>query len=195
MSKKNRPLLSLRGEANVPTTERIAQPPADPNAPIVETTMPSAEEQTVLSTEQMKAEAVQEPTGPTAKEMAAAEEANAARAAAIIRRQQEQVQRDMEERPTLIGVAAQGMDALHEAIRAANAAPVVEYVPPPRTERQMAQLEAELNAGRAAQLRAQAQQANRPPPPKDPNEGFTTPVHRPDDMVPHPLGGLKPIVQ
>lgn len=151
-------------------------------------------EQPLAATE---AEATQQPTELTAKEMAKAEEENAARVAGIIRRQQEQLAVEAAEaaRPTLIEVAAQGMDALHAAINAARDAPVPEYVPPPRTARQMTQLEAELAAGRRASERAKAQLAARPVPVKDVSEGFTTPVYRPDDMVPHPLGGMKPIQQ
>jgi hypothetical protein len=153
--------------------------------------MPSAEEQTAAPTEATKAEAVQEPIGLTAKEMAAAEEQNAARAKAIIDRQQAQLTaaQEADERPTLIGLAAQGMDALHDAIRANSQTPVADYIPPPRTERQMTQLEQELEAGRRAQQKAQAQQDARPVPVKDVSEGFTNPVHRPGDMVPDPMTG------
>lgn len=194
MSRKNRPLLSLRGEVNVLTTEPIAQPPAEPNAPIPEKIMEASMEKND-SPAATTAEASAEPTGPTAKEMAAAEEQNLARVKAIIERQQAEAEARAVEPISIIGLAAQGMDALHDAIRQHNEQSAVkEYIPPPRTERQMSQLEAELEAGRRAQQKAEAQQAARPVPPRDPNEGFTNPVHRPNDMVPDPMTGkLGPI--
>ncbi len=142
-------------------------------------------------------EKIEQPSGPTAKEMAAAEEANLARAKAIIDRQQElaAAQAIEDSRPTLIEVAAQGMDALHAAIKAASDAQRPEYIPPPRTERQMTQLEEELEAGRRAGQRAAAQaEAGRIARAKQAaedaaKEGFTTPVYRPDDMVPDPMTG------
>lgn len=115
----------------------------------------------------------------TAKQMAAAEEENALRFKKIIDAQQAAAVKAQEEPITILGLAAQGRDALLDGLRkhAEQSAPP-EYVPPPRTDRQMSQLEAELEAGRRAGSRAAEQQANRPVPPKDPNEGFTTPVHR-----------------
>jgi hypothetical protein len=140
-----------------------------------------------------------EPTGPTAKEMAAAEEANLARQKKLIEQQQE----DAQPKPfvPVADVAARGYDALHEAFRLHNERnQPKEYVPPPRTERQMSALQEELEAGRRAQQRAEAQQlASRPPKEDLRKEGFTTPVHRPDNMVPDPMtvgtgmAGLKPI--
>lgn len=86
---------------------------------------------------------------------------------------------------TIIGLAAQGMDVLHDAIRKHNAQPAIPaYSPPPMTERQIAAREEELAAGRRTQAKAQAQWDSRPIPEKVPNEGFTTPVHRPADFVP-----------
>lgn len=124
----------------------------------------------------------------TAKQLAEAEEANQARARAIINRQQEMLAREqaLATEPTIIEVAAQGRDALEAALRQHAAATTVpEYVPPPRTPRQMQQLEAELEAGRKAQERAQEQFDNRPAPPDEvAKEGFTVPVHRPGDFVP-----------
>lgn len=199
MSRKNRPVLSLRGETST-APEPLAQAPADPNAPLEKPNM------TPTDTIDQQFEAAMQPeapaptevqTGPTAKEMAAAEEANLARAKAIIDRQQEQAaaQAGEDTRPTLIGLAAQGMDALHDAIRAASEVNPEPYIPPPRTERQMTQLEQELEAGRRAGLRA-AEQAEigrvaraRQTAEDKAKEGFTTPVYRPDDMVPDPMTG------
>lgn len=165
--------------------------------------MEASQEVTPPSSEDTTKQASPAPIEPTAKELAAAEEENLARAKAIIDRQQAQLQREVEsaERPTLIEVAAQGMDALHAAVLANSQAKVPDYVPPPRTERQMSQLEAELAAGRKAQQRHEAAakinaEARAREEAKDRlKEGYTTPVHRPADMVPHPLGGLKPIQQ
>lgn len=198
MSKKNRANASARGELNVPTTELIAQPPAEPNAPQPETTMEATQEPNVPSAEPPIAEVTEQPSEPTAKEMAAAEEANAARAAEIIKRQQDQLsaQAETDARPTLIEAAAGGMDALHAAIQANSNRPVADYVPPPRTERQMTQLQAELEAGRKAQQRAEAQnqlaqeaRARQSAEETAAKEGFTTPVYRPDNMVPDPMTG------
>lgn len=135
----------------------------------------------------------EEPAGPTAKQMAEMEELNAARAKAI----SDAAQREpAPEPPTLIEVAAQGMDALHEALRQHGNRPVPEYVPPPRTSRQMEVLNEELEAGRRAGLRAQeqdrvAKEARARAAAEDrAKEGFTTPVYRPNDVVPNPLGGM-----
>lgn len=199
MSRKNRPVLSLRGETST-APEPLAQAPADPNAPLEKPSMTPTDtiDQQFEAAMQPEAPApIEVQTGPTAKEMAAAEEANLARAKAIIDRQQEQAAAQAVEdtRPTLIGLAAQGMDALHDAIRAASEVKPEPYIPPPRTERQMTQLEQELEAGRRAGLRA-AEQAEigrvaraRQAAEDKAKEGFTTPVYRPDDMVPDPMTG------
>lgn len=133
-----------------------------------------------------------EPT-MTAKQMAEAEEINATRLRALT--EQRQLPPEPEPVP-IIQLAAQGMDALHEALRQhSNREPPV-YVPPPRTNRQMTALEEELEAGRkrveaneahsqmAAEMRAKAAAEERA------KEGFTTPVHRPGDTVPNPMGGM-----
>lgn len=138
-------------------------------------------------------EDVTETLGPTAKEMAAAEEANVARLRALTEQQQRQAEPVAPE-PTIIGLAAQGMDVLHDAIRARSQQPThPEYVPPPRTPRQMEALQEELEAGRKAQARAEEQQkvaqqarAQQAHAEAIAKEGFTTPVHRPGDMVPDP---------
>lgn len=128
--------------------------------------------------------------GPTAKQMAAAEEANAARIQAQIRREQNMAEAKDVEEPNIVNLAAQGMDALHAALRSRAAEKPPEYTPPPRTPRQMTQLQEELEAGRRSQQRAQEQQANRPVEKSDAGkEGFTTPVYRPNNMVPDPMTG------
>lgn len=136
---------------------------------------------------------VTEDPGITAKAMALAEELNAARLAALTEQRQ---QDPIPERPTLIEVAAQGMDALHEAIKANSNRPTQEYIPPPRTARQMSALEEELEAGRRANARAQresdiaAEWRAKAAAEDRAKEGFTTPVHRPNDVVPNPMGGV-----
>lgn len=71
MSNKNKPRLSLKGDPSVLTTAAEEQPPAATSAPIQEKTMEAATEKTP--------EEAAEKLGPTAKQMAEAEEANAAR--------------------------------------------------------------------------------------------------------------------
>lgn len=124
---------------------------------------------------------------PTAKQMALAEEQNQLRERALMD-QRERAAQPKEEEPNILGLAAQGMDVLHEAIRKHSNQPThPDYVPPARTPRQMTALQEELEAGRQAQQRAQAQQDSRPPPTEDRvKEGFTTPVYRPDNLVPDP---------
>jgi hypothetical protein len=162
---------------------------ADTNVQITAPTPAPAQEKTMEATQQDQAEqtkeAQAEPIGPTAKQLAAAEEENAVRARRLIELQNSQ---GTEPQPvSVIGLAAQGREALLEGLRqhAAHSKPK-EYVPPPRTARQMSQLEEELEAGRRSQEKAQAQLDARPIPPRDPKEGFTTPVFRPNDVVPDP---------
>lgn len=180
MSNKNRPRLSLKGEANALTTEPTQRPPVEINADL------SKERSMEASQETMPA-APAETTGPTAKQMAAAEEANALR----MKRLAEQQQQEPEPASTPISdVAARGYDALHEAFRQHNekTARKKEYVPPPRTEKQMANLNEELEAGARAVARAQAQrEASQPNRVDVRKEGFTTPVYRPGDVVPDPI--------
>lgn len=127
------------------------------------------------------------PTELTAKQMAAAEEVNQLRERKLI--EQRNAEADPEQ-VSIIGLAAQGRDVLLEQLRQhAERNKPKEYVPPPRTERQMSALEEELAAGARAVQRNAAQQAARLPPPQDPKEGFTTPVYRPNDMVPDPMTG------
>lgn len=129
-------------------------------------------------------EAQAEQTGPTAKQMAAAEEQNQLR----MKQLAAQAEAPPEPEPTsIMEVASRGYDALQEAFAKHNAIKPKEYVPPPRTERQMSALEEELEAGRRRVAQNEAQQASRPQPKPEPaKEGFTTPVYRPGDMVPDP---------
>lgn len=131
------------------------------------------------------------PAGPTAKEMAAAEEANALRVKQRIEREQTQAEPVPEQ--NILSLAAQGMDVLHEAIRRHSNQPThPDYAPPPRTPRQMEALREELEAGARASARAKEQQliaqaARAKAAAEDrAKEGFTTPVHRPGDVVPDP---------
>lgn len=204
MSKRTRAARSQAAALNVPTTERIAQPPAEPNAHIPEKTMEASQENTeptpttetpslspVEAVTEKPALETSEPAGPTAKALAEAEEANASRLIMQAKRNSDLAEQAKEPELSIIEVASKGRDALHDAMRRhQEKAKPVAYVPPPRTERQMSSLEAELEAGRRTQQRAEAQQANRPPPeaPKA-NDGFTTPVYRPDNMVPDPMMG------
>lgn len=98
------------------------------------------------------------------------------------------------EEPTLIGAAAKGRDHLLNQMRehaAKTAAAKTAYVPPPMTERQRERLEEEMTAGRRATEKAAAQMVARPQPVRDPREpGPNIPVHRPNDVVPDPKGGM-----
>jgi len=142
---------------------------------------------------------VDQQQGPT-KADALAEEAAQAEAVAAAKALDEQVAAAMEGRPTsnapveipepeisLAAIASQGRDALLEAMRKHAEKKPAPYVPPPMTERQLSRREEELEAGRRAVARAQAQQAMRPVPTEDrTKEGYTTPVYRPGDAVPDP---------
>lgn len=79
---------------------------------------------------------------------------------------------------TIAEAASRGRDGLREALakRQKQIADEPKYTPPPRTERQMSALEAEMDAGRRANARHAAQQAARPAPPADKTEGSVTPV-------------------
>jgi hypothetical protein len=128
-----------------------------------------------------------EQSGPTAKEMAAAEEQNALRAKRLAEQQQAP---PAEDPVNIVEVASRGYDALQEAFAKHNAKKPPEYVPPPRTARQMSALEEELEAGRRTQQKAEAQKLAAQPPTVDlRKEGFTTPVYRPGDIVPDPVTG------
>lgn len=187
MSRKNR-------NPNPETTmDAPAVDPIDAAFAAIDTT----EEVTAAVTAEQppEGEGIIEDKGPTAKQMAEAEEANVLRQKLLI----EQRQREAEGKPpeqTIIGLAAQGMDVLHDAIRAHSNQPShPEYIPPPRTERQMTALEEELEAGRRTQQRAEreaqiaAEYRAKHAAEERAKEGFTTPVHRPADVVPNPMGG------
>lgn len=124
-----------------------------------------------------------EPIALTAKEEAAAEERQAA--AAIAAREAQNASAPPDDEVNIVNLASKGYDALHEAMRKVNAHKPKPYVPPPMTARQLSNREEELEAGRRAVARATEQLANRPAPPNEVvKEGFTTPMHRPNDFVP-----------
>lgn len=90
----------------------------------------------------------------------------------------------------LAAVAAKGRDHLLERMRdhaRKTAANKEAYVPPPITEAQKTKRDEELEAGRRAQAKHQAQWDSRPVPKRDPTEGVATPVFRPGDVVPDPV--------
>lgn len=91
----------------------------------------------------------------------------------------------------LVSVMAKGRAYLEQKFREHAAKPKVEYVPPPMTAGMRERIEEEQAAGRRVVEKHAAQQAARPAPPRDPSEGFTTPVYRPGDVVPDPTGGNK----
>jgi len=95
-----------------------------------------------------------------------------------------------EEFVSIAGLAAQGREKLLDTLRAHADKPKPVYVPPPMTERQLSAREQELEAGRRAVKKAEEQLALRPQPVADPKtEGFSTPAHRPNNMVPDPVTG------
>lgn len=163
---------------------RAAEPSALITAPTSPPPQEALQEKTMEASQEKAPEAVPEQSGPTAKEMARAEEINQLR----MRQLAEQAAKPPAEPDVnVIEVAARGYDALQEAFAKHNAKKPPEYVPPPRTARQMSALEEELEAGRRSQQRAEAQKAAAPANPTDTRkEGFTTPVYRPGDVVPDP---------
>ena len=130
-----------------------------------------------------------EQTGLTAKQMAAVEEANAKRLIDQKEAEAQRAERDAQEPISIIGLAAKGrahlLDGLREHAQRALPPP---YVPPPMTDSQKSALQEEMEAGARAVAKAEASRirAGHPllPPPKDNNEGLTTPVHRPGEFVP-----------
>ena len=142
-----------------------------------------------MPTDQDQAEQtkVEEAPGPTAKQMALVEEANAKRVVDQMRANELRAERENRPVENLLGLAAKGRDALLQGLRkhTQEAAPPP-YVPPPMTDRQKMALREEMEAGAKAVAKAAAQRAHHPtlPPPKDNNEGLTNPVHRPGDFVP-----------
>ena len=152
-----------------------------------------AQQQDTQATAETLLPSAPEASGPTAKQLAAAEEANQVRRLKLA--QQQEAPPEPAAVP-IVDVAARGYDALHEQFRQHNAkqAKKKEYVPPPRTANQMSRLQEELEAGARRVADAEARQAAaKPVVPVDGNkEGFTTPVYRPNDVVPDPIsGGVK----
>lgn len=158
--------------------------------------MPEVQEQS----EETIVEASAETRAPPLKEAAKHEEAALADALAKAKAIDDAVADAMEGRPTstepvnipepevsLASIASQGREALLDAMRRHSENKPPPYVPPAMTERQLSRREEEMEAGRRAVARAQAQQAARPVPVEDRvKEGFTTPVYRPDNAVPDP---------
>lgn len=88
---------------------------------------------------------------------------------------------------SIAGLASQGRDRLLDTLRDHRLRQQHEaeaYKPPPMTERQMSQTQLEMEAGRAAQQRHQEMQDAAPARPRDKSEGYSTPVHRPNNFVP-----------
>ena len=180
MSKHNRPRLSLKGDPNALTTAPIEQAQVATSEPTQERPMEASQEN--------NQEALKEVSAQTVKALAAAEEENSARKIALSKQNQEDAEKgEMLASQSTLSAAAQGRESLRQAFEAQKERSKPKpYVPPPRTERQMAALQEELEAGRRTQQRAQEQLDNRPVPKPDPNEGFTTPQYRPDDFGPRP---------
>jgi hypothetical protein len=172
---KNKHRASRAAELSALITAPTSPPPQEA---LQEKTMEASQEKAP------EMEAPAEQSGPTAKEMAKAEEVNQLRMRALA----EQADKPPAEPDVnVIEVAARGYDALQEAFAKHNAKKPPEYIPPPRTARQMSALEEELEAGRRSQQRAEAQKAAAPANPTDTRkEGFSTPVFRPGDVVPDP---------
>lgn len=125
----------------------------------------------------------------SSREAADLEEKLAAEAISQAYSQSDEMGNVEEERITLIGAAAKGRQGLMDAMRAhqkkLSSKPA--YVPAPMTERQLSNREKELEAGRAAQAKAQAQWDSRPIAKPDVRDGSTVPVHRPNNIVPDPI--------
>jgi hypothetical protein len=178
MSKNKYRRASTEGASNAVTTEPTPQPTQEKQM--------EAQTQDTQTPPATPPQSEPEAQTQTAKQMALAEEENAAR---LVKQAQMQNGEVVESVP-VSAVAAQGYDALQEQFRrhAEHAAKKKEYTPPPRTEKQMTALQEELEAGARAVARAQAQQQARVMEAPDHNkEGFTTPVYRPNDVVPDPL--------
>lgn len=131
-----------------------------------------------------------EQLGPTAKQMAAVEEANAKRLVDQARANELRAKQAEFQAEPIINLASKGRQALEDAMRAQRAQQAAKppYVPPAMTERQKTALQEEMEAGarRVAVAQAQKIRAGHPtlPQPKDSNEGVTNPVHRPGEFVP-----------
>lgn len=127
-----------------------------------------------------------EQIGPTAKQMAAVEEANAKRLIDQGHADEARALAAEWKPPNLRDLAAKGRDALAQGLRQQPPKPA--YVPPQMTDRQKTQLQEEMEAGAKRVRDAEARKivAGHPtlPPPRDNNEGLTTPVYRPGEHVP-----------
>jgi len=183
MSKRNKQHRSLSDGLNEKITVPSVPPPAVTSAPIQEKQM-EAEQPT-------QSEAPEVQNGPTAKQMAAVEEANAKRRIDIVRRNEQIAEEQAAEPVSLIGTAAKCREALLDQLRTHAQKPAKPpYVPPPMTDRQKERLQEEMNAGAAAVAKAKASQIRQGHPllpQAGANEGVTNPVHRPNEIVPDPL--------
>jgi hypothetical protein len=120
------------------------------------------------------------------REAAALEEKMQAEKLAAIKAANEKAEQAEEE--PLVSVAARGREYLMEKMREhAEKSKKAEYVPPPMTDRMRANINAEMEAGRRAQAKHEAQQASRPVPVKEKWDGSNTKVYRPGDVVPDPM--------
>src|ERR1700735_2028142 len=128
---KHRHRASAEAGSNALTTAQTPQP-------IPEKTMETNPQDTPKQAETPQP-SVAEGSAPTAKQLAAMEEENAARLQKLVAQQQQ----PPEAPPMALSEAAKGHDALHEAFRQHNEKAKMrkEYVPPPRTERQMTALQ------------------------------------------------------
>jgi hypothetical protein len=127
-------------------------------------------------------------TGPSAKDQAMIEERNAAERIAQQRASEEHASMPpppADDEP-VVSIAAKGLDYLHQKLREHAAKPKPVYVPPPITEGMAERIREEQETGARAVRKHEAQQAARPQPVRDQREGFTTPVYRPNDVVPDP---------
>ncbi len=105
-----------------------------------------------------------------------------------------------EEPQDIASISSRGRDYLLQRMREHQAKPKEEYVPPPMSDKMRERINEELEAGRRAQAKAQAQLDSRPKPDISEAEakaqGTSTPVFRPNNMVPDARrGGLGPIRQ
>lgn len=156
-----------------------------PNETPTETNAPTADLDAAIdiAMEDVQAQAESETSNREAAELE--ERLNAERIAQA-RNESDAAGEEME-RSTLIGAAAKGRDTLLAKLREHSQKPKEVYTPPPMTERQLSRREEEMEAGRKAVEKHQAQIAHRPIPPHDKREGGpSVPLHRPGNLVPDP---------
>jgi hypothetical protein len=158
-----------------------------PNETPVEASEPTADLDAEIdkAMENVDVQAVAE-NQTSSREAAALEERLNAERIAQARNESDEAGEEME-RTTLIGAAAKGRESLLAKLRDHSQKPKEVYIPPPMTERQLSRREEEMEAGRRAVAKQQAQITHRPVPPHDSREGGpSTPIHRPGNLVPDP---------